>query len=82
VEGETGYLVKPGDDEMLALRLIDLLNESERASAMGERGREVVREKFSSEAQLARAENLYESLLSREEHAVVSGATTVRPGDA
>lgn len=82
VEGETGYLVKPGDDEMLALRLIDLLNESERASAMGERGREVVREKFSSEAQLARAENLYESLLSHEEHAVVSGATTVRPGDA
>ena len=82
VEDETGYLVKPGDDEMLALRLIDLLNESERASAMGERGREVVREKFSSEAQLARAENLYESLLSHEEHAVVSGRTTVRPGDA
>jgi L-malate glycosyltransferase len=77
VEGETGYLVKAGDDEALALRLIDLLNDPERASAMGERGREVVREKFSSEAQLARAENLYESLLSREEHGVVSSATTV-----
>jgi L-malate glycosyltransferase len=77
VEGETGYLVKAGDDEALALRLIDLLNDPERASAMGERGREVVREKFSSEAQLARAENLYESLLSREEHAVVGSATTV-----
>ena len=82
VEGETGYLVKAGDDETLALRLIDLLNDSDKASAMGDRGREVVREKFSSEAQLARAENLYESLLSREEHAVVSGATTVRRGDA
>jgi len=82
VEGETGYLVKPGDDETLALRLIALLNDPDRASAMGERGREVVREKFSSEAQLARAENLYESLLSHEEHAVVSGRTTVRPGDA
>lgn len=77
VEGETGYLVKAGDDEALALRLIDLLNDPERASAMGERGREVVREKFSSEAQLTRAENLYESLLSREEHAVVGSATTV-----
>ena len=81
VEGETGYLVKAGDDEALALRLIDLLNDPDRASAMGERGREVVREKFSSEAQLSRAENLYDSLLSREEHAVVSGATTVRSTD-
>ncbi len=81
VEGETGYLVKAGDDEALALRLIDLLTDSDRASAMGERGREVVREKFSSEAQLSRAENLYESLLGREEHAVVSGATTVRSTD-
>jgi hypothetical protein len=49
---------------------------------MGERGRTVVREKFSSEAQLARAENLYETLLSREKGSVVSVATTVRPGDA
>ena len=81
VEGETGYLVKAGDDEALALRLIDLLNDPDRASAMGERGREVVREKFSSEAQLSRAESLYDSLLSREEHAVVSGATTVRSTD-
>ena len=82
VEGETGYLVKPGDDETMALRLIDLLNDSDRASAMGERGHEIVREKFSSEAQLARAENLYETLLSREKQSVVSATTTVRPGDA
>jgi L-malate glycosyltransferase len=82
VEGETGYLVKAGDDEALALRLIDLLNNSDRALTMGERGRTVVREKFSSEAQLARAENLYETLLSREKGSVVSVATTVRPGDA
>ena len=65
VEGETGYLVNAGDDESLGRRLIELLNAPDRASAMGERGREVVREKFSSEAQLARAQNLYETLLGQ-----------------
>ena len=82
VEGETGYLVKAGDDQLLAQRLTELLNTPTRASAMGERGREIVREKFSSEAQLARAENLYETLLGRDEYAPVSAATTVRRGDA
>lgn len=82
VEGETGYLVKPGDDETMAQRLVDLLKDSDRALVMGERGRTVVREKFSSEAQLTHAENLYETLLSREKNSVVSVATTVRPGDA
>lgn len=82
VEGETGYLVKAGDDQSLAQRLTELLNTPTRAAAMGERGREVIREKFSSEAQLARAENLYETLLGRDEYAPVSAATTVRRGDA
>jgi glycosyltransferase involved in cell wall biosynthesis len=82
VEGENGYLVKAGDDQSLAQRLTELLNSPTRAAAMGERGREIVREKFSSEAQLARAENLYETLLGREEYAPVSAAPTVRRGDA
>ena len=82
VEGETGYLVKAGDDEALAQRLVNILNDPDRALVMGERGRTVVREKFSSEAQLARAENLYETLLSFKKDSVVSAATTVRPGDA
>ena len=82
VENETGYLVKAGDDESLAQRLIDLLRDFNRASRMGERGRQVVTEKFSSEAQLERAEQLYETLLDRKAHTIVRATTTVRPGDA
>jgi glycosyltransferase involved in cell wall biosynthesis len=82
VENETGYLVKAGDDESLAQRLIDLLRDDNRASSMGERGRQVVTEKFSSEAQLERAEQLYETLLDRKARQLVSATTTVRAGDA
>ena len=63
VEGETGYLVASGDDATMAARLIALLRDPETARQMGERGRRVVEEKFSCEAQLARAEELYDRLL-------------------
>lgn len=65
VEGETGYVVPPGDDAAMAERVIALLGEPERARRMGARGLQVVREKFSCEAQLTRAEVLYERLLTR-----------------
>ena len=64
-EGETGFLVPSGDDEQMAERITLLLREPERARAMGERGREVVREKFSCAAQLENVETLYDRLLSR-----------------
>ena len=63
VEGETGYLVSSGDDAMMAARLIELLRDPEKARLMGGRGRRVVEEKFSCEAQLARTEELYDQLL-------------------
>jgi glycosyltransferase involved in cell wall biosynthesis len=63
VEGETGYLVKAGDDEKMALRIVDLLDNPQQARAMGERGQRIVREKFSCEAQLERTEKLYQRLL-------------------
>lgn len=64
IEGETGYVVPPGDDEMMAARIISLLADRERAGQMGERGRHVVEQKFSCEAQLQRTESLYEELLA------------------
>jgi glycosyltransferase involved in cell wall biosynthesis len=64
-EGETGYLVASGDDAAMADRLISLLRDPERARTMGEKGRRVVEEKFSCEAQLARTEALYERLLNQ-----------------
>ena len=65
VEGETGYLVPSGDYEALAARIIELLRDPARASAMGTRGRQIVEENFSSEAQLQRTLDLYGDLLAR-----------------
>ncbi|HEX6650513.1 MAG TPA: glycosyltransferase, partial [Pyrinomonadaceae bacterium] len=64
-EGETGYLIASGDDAAMADRLISLLRDPGKARTIGEKGRRVVEEKFSCEAQLARTEALYERLLSR-----------------
>jgi glycosyltransferase involved in cell wall biosynthesis len=62
-DGETGYVVPPGDDETMAARVAELLDDPEKARAMGVRGLHRVREKFSCEAQLARVEGLYARLL-------------------
>jgi glycosyltransferase involved in cell wall biosynthesis len=62
-EGETGYLVPAGDDEMMAARLIDLSRDPNRSRMMGDAGKRIVEEQFSCEAQLSRTEDLYERLL-------------------
>jgi glycosyltransferase involved in cell wall biosynthesis len=64
VEGDTGFLVKSGDYAAMGDRIIELLHEPQRASAMGEKGRQVVDQKFSLAAQLERTEQLYAKLLS------------------
>jgi glycosyltransferase involved in cell wall biosynthesis len=69
VEGETGYIVAPGDDAALAARIISLLRDAEGARRMGERGLQVVKEKFSCAAQVENVENLYERLLTRKQAA-------------
>ena len=65
IEGETGYLVKPGDEETMAARITELLRNPERARSMGRRGRQVVEQKFSPAAQLAQTEQLYDRLFAR-----------------
>lgn len=64
VENETGYIVPPGDDELMAERIISLLHDPAKARLMGEQGRRVVEEKFSSQALLQNTEALYERLLT------------------
>jgi L-malate glycosyltransferase len=78
VEAETGYLVAAGDDEAMAARIISLLRDSEKARVMGTRGRRIVEEKFSCEAQLERTENLYEHLLSRSTRVAAPKVVDVR----
>lgn len=63
-ESESGYLVASGDHETMAARLIDLLRDPQKASAMGERGRSIVQQRFSSEVQLQRTAELYDQLLA------------------
>jgi glycosyltransferase involved in cell wall biosynthesis len=67
VEGETGYLVASGDDQLMAARIIDLLNASQKADAMGERGRAIVAQKFSSQVQLERTAELYRRVMAGEQ---------------
>src|SRR5205085_12416527 len=50
IEGETGYLVPAGDDEEMAARILALLENAEQARAMGERGRQIVEQRFSCAA--------------------------------
>jgi glycosyltransferase involved in cell wall biosynthesis len=65
VEGETGHLVEVGDDAAMAARIIDLLNDPEKARAMGERGRQLIETKFSCSEQLHKTSDLYNRLLTR-----------------
>lgn len=59
VEGETGFLVDSDDDQTLANRLIELLQNEEKAESFGKRGRDIVKAKFSLESQLGKTLELY-----------------------
>ena len=63
VEGETGYLVRPNDHEMMADRLIDLLQNKWKAEEFGLNGKKRSLEEFSPEKQLDRTLDLYRRLL-------------------
>jgi glycosyltransferase involved in cell wall biosynthesis len=67
-DGESGYVVPVGNDYAMAARIIALLRLPEQARAMGERGRNIVRQKFSCTAQLERTQDLYDRLLWRATH--------------
>lgn len=62
-EGTTGWLVRSGDHETMAARIISLLIDLPRADEMGQAGREVVATRFSCETQLRQTEELYDRLL-------------------
>lgn len=63
IDGETGYLVESGDHVTMAERIISLMCAPEQARTFGERGRRVVAEKFSCEAQVQRTEQMYAAML-------------------
>lgn len=64
-DGENGFLVKPGDVETMAERVIQILKYKELRDKMGERGREKVQE-FDINLMVRKQEELYERLLGGE----------------
>jgi glycosyltransferase involved in cell wall biosynthesis len=62
VDGETGYLVPPGDTAAWAGRVVELLRDPAKAAEMGRQGRRRVEEHFSLRDMAARLERLYEQV--------------------
>jgi glycosyltransferase involved in cell wall biosynthesis len=63
VDGQTGYLVPPGDADRLAERIIDLVREPARAAAFGQAARQRMRDHFSFQAQARDYEAMFAELL-------------------
>jgi glycosyltransferase involved in cell wall biosynthesis len=64
VHGETGLVVPPRDAEAMARAILDLLRDADAAAAMGARGRDRVRRKFSIEQVVDNVQALYRDLIS------------------
>jgi glycosyltransferase involved in cell wall biosynthesis len=62
VDGETGLLVPPRDPAALAEGILRLYRDRELAKKLGQRGYEVVCEKFSAEAMAERVIALYQKI--------------------
>ncbi len=63
---ETGLVVPPSDNTALAERILELLHDPVRARAIGEAGRQLVREEFGVERMVAQTAELYREILASE----------------
>ena len=63
-DGEAGLLAASGDVEALAHALSELARDPERRERMGQRGVELMHERYSAEAMVDRVDRLYERLLA------------------
>lgn len=66
-DSATGYLVPAGDSELLADRIVNLLEHPERAKKFGEAGRQRMVEQFSFEAQARAYQELFAELVPSRE---------------
>jgi glycosyltransferase involved in cell wall biosynthesis len=62
-DGETGYVVAPGDDRALRERLAELLGDAALRRRLGDRARAVARDCFTAEAMARRYEAVYRDVL-------------------
>lgn len=63
IDGETGFLVRNEDADSAADATVELLNDAQKALAFGRRGREIVEQKFTTEAMMRTVIASYEQLL-------------------
>jgi glycosyltransferase involved in cell wall biosynthesis len=64
-DGETGYLVPPGDAQAVSAAMLRLLREPEMARRMGQAARALVRERFAAQRLVSDMERLYPELLGQ-----------------
>ena len=62
-DGQTGYLVPPADEKALADAILKLLNDSDEAKLMGQRGKELC-QRFSLQAMIEKLDDLYAGLIN------------------
>ena len=65
IDGETGFLVSPGDSSALANAIVKLLKCYETRIQMGKAGRKRVKENFTIEKTVERLEKIYDELIKR-----------------
>lgn len=65
IHGETGLLVPPRSPQALARAILKLYSDRELASRLGERGCEIVHQKFSAESMADKMIHLYEKLAAK-----------------
>ncbi|WP_316650706.1 glycosyltransferase family 4 protein [Ovoidimarina sediminis] len=63
-DGRTGYLVRPGDVEMLTEKLLRLVTDRAHAEALGQAGRQKAQAFFTRRAAVDRIEQTYEKILA------------------
>jgi glycosyltransferase involved in cell wall biosynthesis len=63
IDGETGFLVKPGDTKTMAHKVIELLEDEDSRKNMGKEGRRHVEENFSYDAIIQKLCDIYTSLI-------------------
>ncbi len=64
-DGKSGLLIEPNDSESMAKAILLIINDKNKALAMGERGREIVKDKFSACFMVREIENLYIELFKQ-----------------
>jgi glycosyltransferase involved in cell wall biosynthesis len=65
LENETGFLVQPGDRQHLQERILQLAQDAPLRKRLGQRGRELVRERFPTQRMVDELHALYQRLSRR-----------------